>query len=611
MARKKKIHSYLVAPMNILYSSIDEQRMMIERLQHFVDSIDVPIIINMYREFSEIMFSKKPIKCSNDRVVITCKQDISMQLRMNGFEFEKVADMDFNIAASTPSYITLNGGQLARCHSLFSVPNMLVSGWIYEMFQFCDFVRIFIKPISPTKYPVLLRGSAKTAQLSLKNDMIDGRGMVEEMRARVLTQSLSKIVEVRVICGVVGATKKELLEREKTFLTRAKGVRATFRRIPNSDRPWLMHGRTDIRVETGSLHPLFPFISSELMENGGIAWGVNVVTNRAVVYNYRRRRNYNISIVATSGAGKSHTIKIIVSRSHKKFPNAFFFFVDIENEYVEFAKKLGFSVSEVDTTTQLGMDPFNYLSPDKSASLLAEVLGVSKLTKYAMLEAAETDCHSVNKLIENVAKLDEVNKTSYAPELKILKLGSIKRLLSGKSTMAGSTVIALAHSFAVNSDEHRLATRISLEFAMHHAISTVPRDTPKIIVLDEGWALFKDENTAESVEELARRARKYNVTIILATQNIDDIIKHEHALTLFNNSDTKIFLQHKSTEKNALQQQLHISDIEAEILIRASKGEAMVHASENTVRVQFIADDKELEMFNTNPNLTAEEAAEN
>ena len=284
------------------------------------------------------------------------------------------------------------------------------------------------------------------------------------------------------------------------------------------------------------------------------------------------------------------------------YPNAFFFFVDIENEYVEFGKRLNFSISEVDANIQLGMDPFNYMSKYRAASLLADVLSVGKLTRYAMLKAAERDdCVGVKAMMKIMKENDEKKRTDHCSHLQILEMGPIRSLLSGKPTMSSSSIIALANSFAVNSDEHRLATRIALEFALQHA-TKLPKIIPKFIVLDEGWALFKDESTGESVEELARRARKYNVTIILATQNIADILKHPHALTLFNNSDTKIFLQHKSSEKSALTDVLKLSEFEANILIRAKKGEGMIHASENVVRCQFIADDKELEMFNTNPN---------
>ena len=126
-------------------------------------------------------------------------------------------------------------------------------------------------------------------------------------------------------------------------------------------------------------------------------------------------------------------------------------------------------------------------------------------------------------MIEIIAQYDGEESTEHAKYMQILQMGPIRSLLAGMPSMSNSSVIALANSFAVNSDEHRLATRISLEFALQHA-TKLPKIIPKFVVLDEGWALFKDENTGESVEELARRARKYNVIIILATQNIEDVL---------------------------------------------------------------------------------------
>ena len=585
------------------YSNVDEQVMLVAKLKSLADSISSTIIIDMFREYDDILFGKKQISCAHEKTVITSKEDISHILSQAGFTFETVIPLEFHIEQSHSSHVTLQNGMHAQCHSLYSVPNKLNAGWIYHMFQHCDFVRIFLKPINPESYVSILRGSLKTAHLLEKRDTIDNSSMIDVMKEKVLHQNISQIVSVRVTFGVLGITKKLLHQRAKLFASKAKAMRATIRHLPYSDRKFLLHGRTDIYIETDSLHPLFPFISSELSEKGGgAAWGINVVTKRAILYNYKKRRNYNIGIVATSGAGKSHTIKIIVSRAQKMYPEAFFFFVDIENEYVEFGKRLGFSISEIDTNIQLGMDPFNYISRYRAASLLADVLGVEKLTRYSMLKAAESQkCTSVTSMIDIIRHSDQKNGTDHSSYMQILEMGPIRSLLSGKPTMSSSSIIALANSFAVNSDEHRLATRIALEFALQHA-TKLPKIIPKFIVLDEGWALFKDDSTGESVEELARRARKYNVTIILATQNIADILKHPHALTLFNNSDTKIFLQHKASEKNALTEVLHLSEFEANILIQAKKGEAMIHASENVVRCQFIADEKELELFNTNPN---------
>lgn len=581
---------------------MDEQLLLVERLKILADSLDSPITIDMFREYDDMAFGKKRLLCANEKTVISSKEDITHLLSQANFGYEKTVEKTFDVSSTHKSHLTFKDGTLAKCYSLYSTPNKLDAGWIYRIFRYCDFVRIFIKPIDPAKYISILRGSLKTASLSSKKDTIDSSSMIDIMKDKVLNQNISQIVSIRVVFGVMGGNKTDLDNRTQKFLSKAKGMRAVVRNLPYSGKTWLLHGRTDIYVETDSLHPMFPFISSELSEKGGTTWGVNMLSGRAVIYDYMKRRNYNIGIVATSGAGKSHTIKIILSRAEKKYPEAFFFFVDIENEYVEFGKTLGFSISEIDVNTHLGMDPFNYMSPYKAAALLADILEVEKLTRYAMLKAAENEeCSDIESMISILEKIDKERNTEHANYMHILQMGPIRSLLSGKPTMKGSTIIALANSFAVNSDEHRFTTRIALEFALMHC-TKLAKIIPKFIVLDEGWALFKDDSTGESVEELARRARKYNITIILATQNIEDILKHPHALTLFNNCDTKIFLQHKSSEKNALVNTLHLSEYEANCLIRAKQGEGMLHASENVVSCKFIADERELELFNTNPN---------
>ena len=86
-------------------------------------------------------------------------------------------------------------------------PNKLDAGWIYRIFQYCDFVRIFVRPVNPSLYVSMLRGSIKTAHLSAKKDTIDGSAMIEVMKDKVLSQNQSQIVSVRVVFGVLGSTR--------------------------------------------------------------------------------------------------------------------------------------------------------------------------------------------------------------------------------------------------------------------------------------------------------------------------------------------------------------------------------------------------------------------
>ena len=609
------MHGYLMRPVNMIYADADRQRLLVARLKSLADSLDSPVTIDMYREREEMMFGSKPLPCSNEKTVLSSREDVSPLLDHAGFAYERVPAPRYEVAGSSAGHIALANGLLARCYALHGAPDRLRAGWIYGMFGHCDFVRMFIDPVSPSSYLQVLRASERSLRDAARGGGgSSGASLAAEMRERVLGSGSSRIVSVRVVLGVMGSDARSLAARSSAMLSRARGMRVSVRRLPWADEGWLRAGRTDIRVETGSLHPLFPFISSELYERGGAAWGVNLATGGAVKYDYKQRRNYNVAIAATSGAGKSHTIKIIVARAKRMYPRAFVFIVDIENEYVRFGRSLGFAVCEASPGVRLGMDPFNYMSGYRAASLFAGMLGVGTLARYAMIRAAEDrSCRSAADMVRIMAAADRAEGTNHASFAGILRMGPVRAVLDGEPALGAggggegegadaSTVLALGRSFAVNSDEHRLATRIALEFAIDRA-TRMPRDVPKYVVLDEGWALFRDEATAESVEELARRARKYNVIIMLATQNVEDIARHRHALALFNNCDTKIFL--KLGERRHMADVLGLPEPEVGILLAAEPGEAMIHATDNVVRTRMVADDEEMEMFDTNPNRAA------
>lgn len=607
--RSAASHAYLMRPVNMIYAGEDRQRMLVGRLKTLADSLDSPVAIDMYREREEMMFGSRALQCSNERTVLSSHADVSALLDQAGFAYERVPPPRYEVASSAAGHIVLANGLLARCYSLHGTPDRLRAGWIYSMFGSCDFVRMLVSPVPASSHLQVLRAAGRAARdESRASGTMGGAGTAAEMRERVLGSGSSSIVSVRIVLGVMGRDGASLAARASAMLARARGMRVDVRRLPWADAGWLRAGRTDIRVETGSLHPLFPFISSELYERGGAAWGVNLATGGAVKYDYKQRRNYNIAIAATSGAGKSHTIKIILSRARRMYPRAFVFIVDIENEYVAFGRSLGLAVCEASPGVRLGMDPFGYMTGYRAASLLASMLGVGPLARYAMIRAAEdVSCRSASDMVRLMEEADARDGTDHAPLAAILRMGPVRAVLDGEPMLGGgggvggdaSTVLALGRSFAVNSDEHRLATRVALEFAIDRA-TRMPRDVPKYVVLDEGWALFRDEATAESVEELARRARKYNVIIVLATQNVEDIARHRHAMALFRNCDTKIFL--KLEERRQMADVLGLPEPEIGILAAAEPGEAMVHATDNVVRTRMVADEAEMEMFDTNPN---------
>ena len=68
-------------------------------------------------------------------------------------------------------------------------------------------------------------------------------------------------------------------------------------------------------MDTTSLSTTFPFTSSELSDNKGILYGVNAHNDSLVIFDRFSLENANMLILATSGAGKSYTVKLEILRS--------------------------------------------------------------------------------------------------------------------------------------------------------------------------------------------------------------------------------------------------------------------------------------------------------
>lgn len=77
---------------------------------------------------------------------------------------------------------------------------------------------------------------------------------------------------------------------------------------------------------------------------------------------------------------------------------------------------------------------------------------------------------------------------------------------------------------------------------LFHRLEQSFNGKPKILILDECWLLFDNPLFADKIREWLKVARKWNVSVVFATQSVQDVLDSKIAPTVMDSCPTKIFL---------------------------------------------------------------------
>ena len=111
---------------------------------------------------------------------------------------------------------------------------------------------------------------------------------------------------------------------------------------------------------TRSVTALVPFVAQEVQSPQGIFYGRNAITGNLIVGDRTKLINGNAMVIATSGSGKSMSVKMEIIMEFLRWPNARFILVDPENEYELLVKALGGEAIKVSVDSRTHFNPLDY-----------------------------------------------------------------------------------------------------------------------------------------------------------------------------------------------------------------------------------------------------------
>ncbi|HET7302722.1 MAG TPA: ATP-binding protein [Candidatus Saccharimonadales bacterium] len=363
-------------------------------------------------------------------------------------------------------------------------------------------------------------------------------------------------------------------------------------------------------LDTSSAALTFPFSSSELVQEGGILYGVNISNNSLVILDRFSLSNANSITFAQSGKGKSYTSKVEILRHLMQGTKVIV--IDPEREYKKLAESVGGTYIELSAKSKNKINPFDLATTAQEKGGLAQhiqnLIGVISLAveglekrEKAALDKAIIAVYEKHKkpLLENLhEELHILGQLELNEKLDKFLSGTLSGILNRPSNIDLNNRLIVFDIQEIPENIRQVMMMIVANF-IENTVKAKPEK--RLLVIDEAWMLLKDEESAKFVSGLVRRARKYYLGVSLISQQANDFLQSEYGRAIASQSSLRILLGQDSTTIDKVVSEFDLSEWERNFLTSSTRGEALIIADQSHVAVTVVASEKEHPLITTDP----------
>lgn len=376
-------------------------------------------------------------------------------------------------------------------------------------------------------------------------------------------------------------------------------------------------------LDSSSAALTFPFISSELVQESGILYGINRSNSSLVIVDRFSLPNANSILFAQSGSGKSYTAKVEILRHLMQGTKVIV--IDPEREYRRLAESVKGTYIKLSVHSQEKINPFdlsvNAFEDDGFAdhvqslteiiSLMAE--GLTAEEKSVVDKAILKTYRKAGFLSKKTTKKEQIypQLIDFYATLKSLKQPGLVKRLSKYTTGSLAEVFDAQTNIQLNNRLVVFDTKDlpeSLRQIMHlviaqfvqNQVKTQPRK--RLLVIDEAWLMLEHEESARFIAGLVRRARKYYLGVCIISQQANDFLQNAYGRAIASQSALRILMRQDTTTIKGVAREFHLSEYEERFLLTCERGEALIIADQHHVVVRVTASEDEHPLITTDPS---------
>src|SRR3989338_2212322 len=324
-------------------------------------------------------------------------------------------------------------------------------------------------------------------------------------------------------------------------------------------------GRNELRITrnitTKGLSAFFPFTSQFLqIDETGIVLGLNK-NNIPLIKDIFKLYNANGIVLASSGGGKSYFTKLMISRLLLNGTKVMV--VDPQAEYTDLVARFKGQIVTISRTSETIINPLDLMGHDfdeKKLTLLdlfPVMLGQTSEIQKAVLDRALTAVYEAKGITNDrstwrkeppimgnlLQELKNMSRDASQVERETYRslINRIEMYVTGVFCfMNRQTNLNFENRFVCfNIGDMPNQVKPTIMFlVLDYVYMKMKKDIErKILVIDEAWSLLQRAEDEGYIFKIVKTCRKFNLGLLLITQDVGDLLKNYAGKALLNNSE--------------------------------------------------------------------------
>nr|AQS33902.1 hypothetical protein [uncultured archaeon] len=387
-------------------------------------------------------------------------------------------------------------------------------------------------------------------------------------------------------------------------------------------------GRNELGIKqnitTKGLSAFFPFTSQFLqVDDTGILLGLNK-NGIPIIKDIFKLYNANGVVLASSGGGKSYFTKLMIARLLLNGTKVMV--IDPQAEYTDLVGMFQGQLITISRTSETIINPLDLMGheyDEKKLTLLELfpiMLGQTSEIQRAVLDRALTVVYQAKgitndkttwrneppimaDLLQQLVAMSQ-HATQTERETYRSLINRIEMYVTGVFSFVNKqTNLNFSNRFVCfNIGDMPTQVKPTIMFLiLDYVYMKMKKDIErKMLVVDEAWSLLQRTEDEGYIFKIVKTCRKFNLALLLITQDVGDLLKNDAGKALLNNSEYTLLLRQKPSIIEQVEKTFQLSASERERLLTAQTGEGILIISNEHTEIKIIASPEEHNVITTN-----------